>query len=111
MQIFLSYDAKSQQGFAAELTQALADGGFAVWHDQRRRRTLRRTIQSWRDPKGELGLDSWLRKGILQSDMVVGLIPYNRRPDYFPASWDMLPVKDAEELLDIVAWEGEYLRL
>ena len=111
MQIFLSYDAKSQQGFSAELTKALEGGGFTVWHDERQKRSLLRIIQSWRDPKGELGLVSWLRKGILQSDIVVGLVPYNRRPDYFPDSWNMIQVKDPEELHSIVFHESENLRL
>ncbi|HXM49324.1 MAG TPA: hypothetical protein VN956_15900 [Pyrinomonadaceae bacterium] len=108
MHIFLSYEAKNQHEFSAELARALADRGFVVWQDQHRRRNLRRIIQSWRDPDGELGLDAWLRKGILQSDVVLSLVPYDRIPG--PANWDILPVKTPEELLEHLADDIDRLK-
>src|SRR5262245_23619098 len=101
-QVFISYDFNTHNQVAAEMTAALLACGFRVWQDQRQRRNLRRTIQAWRDPSGELGLDAWLRKGILQSDIVVALVPYDRRPDYFPDSWRLAPPSTQEELLKIL---------
>jgi len=108
--VFLSYDFKTHKQLAAELTAALYDRNFRVWQDQGQRRNLRRIIQAWRHPAGEWGLDSWLRKGILQSEIVVALVPYDRQPDYFPDSWSPDRPSTPQELLNILSGEINDLR-
>lgn len=107
--VFVSYDAQSQTEFSNELALALVREGFVVWQNHRIRRNLRLLIQSLWNKSGELGLDNWLRKGILKSDVVVTLIPYNRRPSWVPKGWELAPIETAEELLDIIVSESNEL--
>lgn len=72
-QIFLSYDEQSHAETAASIASALRTNDISVWHDKRARESIRRRLSSVRG--SEFGLDAWLRRGLLTSDMIVSLIP------------------------------------
>lgn len=74
VQVFLSYETRSHSEVAAAIAAVLTNHGIDVWHDERARRSVRRRVSR---RGGELGLDSWLRRGLLTSQMIVVLVPYS----------------------------------